>query len=374
MPRGVFILPMQVGNGVAQNMLTGEFTRGEPSTHYLAHIAETAAADTRRIRAQMDTPGARQHISATARRAGVTAPIMDALAYGEPIPLWLCTHLWRNGISTAAFSFELDGGTEAALREFASDMRVLCTQARPAFASLARTIHRLYRNITLPHLSAEAAAGPLPAKCKLCFLITAEAARIDKPLAPSNKHGHTQLVQCAFTVALNEPDMAPLVAWQEAHFLAPADAPVPYEITLCAPPTTAAGDNPALRRFREIAAMATVAKKPCDVCGVSMITSLYYRDSPTWRGGIKQLLRSDDFMAACGAARSPLDITWAECRCSGCDQCGVQGEMKRCAGCGFVRFCSKACQRANWPEHRASCRAKAAKAAAAKGGGASATQ
>jgi hypothetical protein len=196
MPRGVFVLPMQVGNGVAQNMLTGEFTRGEPSAHYLAHIAATAAADARRIRAQMDTPGARQHIS-------VTAPIMDALAvaYGEPIPLWLCTHLWRNGVSTAAFSFELDGGAEAALREFASDMRALCTQAAPAFASLKRTIHRMYRDTTLTRLSAEAAAGPLPAKYKLCFLITAEAARSDKPRAPSNKHvPPTQLVQCAFSV------------------------------------------------------------------------------------------------------------------------------------------------------------------------------
>ena len=40
--------------------------------------------------------------------------------------------------------------------------------------------------------------------------------------------------------------------------------------------------------------------------------------------------------------------------------CGVCGkeEGKRCAGCGTVAYCGKECQKAQWKDHKRTCRRK----------------
>ena len=48
-----------------------------------------------------------------------------------------------------------------------------------------------------------------------------------------------------------------------------------------------------------------------------------------------------------------------------CDGCGAQGgQLRRCSSCRAVRYCTAACQLANWPIHKAACRAAAAAAGA----------
>ena len=53
--------------------------------------------------------------------------------------------------------------------------------------------------------------------------------------------------------------------------------------------------------------------------------------------------------------------------------CTATGGLRRCGGCGTVRYCSEACSRAHWKAHRAECRRlqadQAAAAAAVAGGG-----
>lgn len=51
--------------------------------------------------------------------------------------------------------------------------------------------------------------------------------------------------------------------------------------------------------------------------------------------------------------------------------CGATRGLKRCGGCGTARYCSEACSRAHWREHRNECRRLQAEKAAAA---ASATQ
>ena len=49
--------------------------------------------------------------------------------------------------------------------------------------------------------------------------------------------------------------------------------------------------------------------------------------------------------------------------------CGATSGLRRCAGCATVRYCSAACSRAHWREHRAECRRLQAEQAAAAAGG-----
>ena len=49
--------------------------------------------------------------------------------------------------------------------------------------------------------------------------------------------------------------------------------------------------------------------------------------------------------------------------------CGATSGLRLCAGCTTVRYCSEACSRAHWREHRAECRRLRAERAAAAGGG-----
>ena len=50
--------------------------------------------------------------------------------------------------------------------------------------------------------------------------------------------------------------------------------------------------------------------------------------------------------------------------------CGATSGLKRCGGCGTVRYCSTECSRAHWREHRAECRRLQAERAAATAAGA----
>jgi MYND finger len=46
-----------------------------------------------------------------------------------------------------------------------------------------------------------------------------------------------------------------------------------------------------------------------------------------------------------------------------CHKCGkVAATMKRCTGCHLVSYCSAACQKTSWKDHKASCKAMAAAA------------
>lgn len=45
--------------------------------------------------------------------------------------------------------------------------------------------------------------------------------------------------------------------------------------------------------------------------------------------------------------------------CTGADERGMP-KGRRCSGCRTVRFCSAACQREAWPQHRVACRLLAA--------------
>ena len=50
--------------------------------------------------------------------------------------------------------------------------------------------------------------------------------------------------------------------------------------------------------------------------------------------------------------------------------CSATSGLRRCGGCGTVRYCSAACSHAHWREHRAKCwRLQAEQAAGAEGGG-----
>jgi len=63
--------------------------------------------------------------------------------------------------------------------------------------------------------------------------------------------------------------------------------------------------------------------------------------------------------ASAAAARQP--------RMCAAPGCGAMRGLKRCGGCGTVRYCSEACSRVHWREHRAECRRLQAERAAAAG-------
>ena len=71
--------------------------------------------------------------------------------------------------------------------------------------------------------------------------------------------------------------------------------------------------------------------------------------------------------AAAAAARPPQRPPAPRvCAAPGCPS--THG-LRRCGGCGTVRYCSEACSRAHWREHKVACRRLQAEQAAAAGGG-----
>jgi hypothetical protein len=53
--------------------------------------------------------------------------------------------------------------------------------------------------------------------------------------------------------------------------------------------------------------------------------------------------------------------------CATCEAKGDDGvELQLCSGCGFTRYCSAACQKADWRGHKAICKRLQANAASKK--------
>ena len=42
-----------------------------------------------------------------------------------------------------------------------------------------------------------------------------------------------------------------------------------------------------------------------------------------------------------------------------CQHCGASSGLQKCGRCSVIAYCSKACQRADWPQHKRACRAAA---------------
>jgi hypothetical protein len=53
----------------------------------------------------------------------------------------------------------------------------------------------------------------------------------------------------------------------------------------------------------------------------------------------------------------PLDGTLPTINERRCSACGVTEKLRRCNGCKAVRYCSLACQRSDWSQHKRACRA-----------------
>jgi hypothetical protein len=62
-------------------------------------------------------------------------------------------------------------------------------------------------------------------------------------------------------------------------------------------------------------------------------------------------------LAAAFAAAVPTDFSARCALCFGAGEADAPTALSRCGGCKTVRYCSPACQRADWPDHRAECAA-----------------
>jgi hypothetical protein len=370
-PHGVLIFSYE--NGVFLDPLTRQLRAGPaPSAEVMAAHAETYRMQQRSIEARMSDPSDEMHfVTDEQRAAGVRDDVAAALAeaYAEPVPLWLCIHLWRNGIKRAAFRFDLERSgrrgvgaakNAAALREFAADLRQLYTQPVPDARALARVMQRLRRDHAQPRLPRADAAGPLPEKYELLFLLS----------FADNTRSIPEL-QWSFELQFNTGATSQLLAFQEAHFLAPADSPPPippFEITICrggnAGATAAAAASVAASAAgtlrHEMCAVPMYFTKPCKTCGGSVGTPLYFRDSPTWRTHLHMLRTYDVTPSTLGRTPQPEQLRGvSEWRCRRCDACGAKSaSLKKCGACGGrgASYCSQDCQRAHWPEHREECR------------------
>ena len=101
---------------------------GSPDAEYLAREREKAESHALTI-----TP-LTLSIVRPEHRAIMTPRVVYAmmLAQSIPVPPWLCVHAWRNGLSAAAFKFELSHGEDAvvaALERHADEMMTLYVAA-----------------------------------------------------------------------------------------------------------------------------------------------------------------------------------------------------------------------------------------------------
>jgi hypothetical protein len=254
------------------------------SAEVLAALSAAYSQQQRSYEQLMVTPGV-LYVNSEARAAGVHGDVAAALAeaYAQPVPLWLCIHLWRNGISRAAIQFQLQRGgrrgvgaaqNAAALREFAADLRQLYTQPVPNAHALARTMRLLRRDPALPCVPRAAAEeGSLPKKYEMAFVFFAEG-REESPV-----------MQWPFELPFNTADNAQLLAFQEANFIASANPPhniLPFEVTICRGGNAAAAAAVAAHvaaggAHQEVNTVPINLTPPCKVCGGSVSTPLYFR-------------------------------------------------------------------------------------------------
>ena len=296
----------------------------------------------RHARALLDSPD--PDVSCIHRvRHRVGDSVRDALAaaYAEEFPLWLLVHLWRNGISKVTFVFVLNDGFEADLRVFTAAMRELFLSPQPSSEALTTVGKRMYRPTQAAHMTRAQALEPMPSTYPMAFVVL-------DPLDPRDDAGPA--FEWRFRVNCSD---VPLLALQEALFLYPADAPIPYGIQICAFARDGMIVTPCL---------SPMPVTPCELCGCQHNNQLYWYDSPTQRAtrrcvarlGVSNADITDPNVDAHDAPAQQFNI----CRCAKCEACGVLGrDMKRCARCHTARYCNAACQRAHWREHRASCRA-----------------
>ena len=61
--------------------------------------------------------------------------------------------------------------------------------------------------------------------------------------------------------------------------------------------------------------------------------------------------------AATGGTRQGLADEFADLPAlvSGCEVCGRETPVKKCAGCRGVQYCSADCQKADWKSHKGQC-------------------
>ena len=74
-----------------------------------------------------------------------------------------------------------------------------------------------------------------------------------------------------------------------------------------------------------------------------------YLDKLREAGGNKKVKLTDDVNAR-------LNFLTGQVLIKACAVCGVMTDVKACSGCNSVMYCSKACQKLHWKDHKASCK------------------
>ena len=89
---------------------------------------------------------------------------------------------------------------------------------------------------------------------------------------------------------------------------------------------------------------------------------------PQAMGGLDEGPASAGTVPSPGSADPPPPPTPTRpLRVCAAPSCGVTRGLKRCGGCGTVRYCSPECSRAHWRAHKAECRRLQAERAAGAG-------
>ncbi len=70
---------------------------------------------------------------------------------------------------------------------------------------------------------------------------------------------------------------------------------------------------------------------------------------------VRELGVRETLASAFGVAEGPVDVTLVRILAT-CWRCGTQGRVWHCQGCHTATYCSTVCQRADWRNHRRTCR------------------